>query len=52
MIARPKLYMHKYSQPLRLGEKIGMENIFVSLPEAIGKILKRDAERGEITPSS
>jgi len=51
VIARPKLYMRKYGQPLRLGEKIGKENIFVSLQEAVGEILKRDAERGEVTPS-
>jgi high affinity sulfate transporter 1 len=52
VIARPKLYMRKYGQPLHLGEKIGMENIFVSLQEAVGEILKRDAERGDASPSS
>jgi MFS superfamily sulfate permease-like transporter len=51
VIARPKLYMRKYSEPLRMGEKIGRENIFISLQDAVAAILKRDAERGEVTPS-
>jgi len=52
VIARPKLYMRKYGEPLRLGEKIGRENLFMSLQEAVAAILKRDAERGEPTPST
>lgn len=27
VLARPKRYMRRYGQPLRLGEKIGMDNV-------------------------
>jgi MFS superfamily sulfate permease-like transporter len=47
VIARPKLYMRKYGKPLGLGEKIGRENIFMSLQEAVAAILARDAQRNE-----
>jgi MFS superfamily sulfate permease-like transporter len=47
VIARPKLFMRKYGKPLGLGEKIGRENIFMSLQEAVAAILERDARRGE-----
>lgn len=52
VLARPKRYMRKYAQPLRIREKIGQENIFVSLQDAVAEILKRDAERGETMPST
>jgi MFS superfamily sulfate permease-like transporter len=43
VIARPKLYMRKYGQPLGLGEKIGRENIFYSVHAAVEAILRREA---------
>lgn len=43
VIARPKLYMRKYGEPLGLGQKIGLDNIFMSLQEAVAAILERDA---------
>lgn len=45
VIARPKLYMRKYGKPLGLGEKIGSENIFMSLREAVESIKQRDPQR-------
>lgn len=42
VIARPKLYMRRYGQPLGLGRKIGAENIFLSLREAVDAIARRD----------
>ena len=43
VIARPKLYMRKYGKPLGVGEKIGKENIFLSLRGAVEAIQQRDA---------
>jgi high affinity sulfate transporter 1 len=46
VIARPKLYMRKYGKPLGVGEKIGKENIFLSLRAAVEAIQQRDAGPG------
>ena len=45
MVARPKLYMRKYGQPIKLDEKIGLENIFLSIRLAVEAIQQRDAGR-------
>jgi high affinity sulfate transporter 1 len=47
VIARPKMYMRKYGRPLGLGEKIGAENIFMSLREAVDSIVQRDARAAD-----
>lgn len=41
-VARPKLYMRKYGQPIGLGEKIGTDNIFFSVHSAVETILQRE----------
>lgn len=46
VLARPKRYMRKYGQPLRLGEKIGMDNVFPSIRSAVAAIQQRDADSG------
>ncbi|SDY09031.1 SulP family inorganic anion transporter [Nitrosomonas sp. Nm33] len=46
VVARPKLYMRKYSQPMGLGKKIGAENIFFSVHSAVETILEREAHGG------
>ncbi|WP_090687650.1 SulP family inorganic anion transporter [Nitrosomonas sp. Nm34] len=43
-VARPKLYMRKYGQPMGLGKKIGAENIFYSVHSAVETILAREAQ--------
>ena len=43
VIARPKLYMNKYVQPMELGKKIGTDNIFYSVHSAVEAILDREA---------
>lgn len=43
-VARPKLYMRKYGQALRLGETIGQENVFFSIRSAVEEILRRQAQ--------
>ncbi|SDY02659.1 SulP family inorganic anion transporter [Nitrosomonas sp. Nm58] len=45
VVARPKLYMRKYGQPMGLGQKIGADNIFFSVHSAVETILARE-ERG------
>jgi len=42
-VARPKLYMRKYGRPMGLGEKIGQENIFLSVHDAVASIAQREA---------
>jgi MFS superfamily sulfate permease-like transporter len=44
VIARPKLYMHRYGEPLKLGEKIGPENIFLTIESAVESIQLRDSQ--------
>jgi high affinity sulfate transporter 1 len=44
IIARPKLYMHRYGKPLKLGEKIGLENIFLTIESAVESIQLRDPQ--------
>jgi len=44
IIARPKLYMHRYGEPLKLGEKIGSENIFLTIESAVESIQVRDSQ--------
>src|SRR5262249_1923256 len=44
VIARPKLYMHRYGAPLKLGEKIGPENIFLTIESAVESIQLRDPQ--------
>ena len=43
-VARPKLYMRKYGQPMGLGKKIGAENIFYSVHSAVETLLAREAQ--------
>jgi len=45
MLARPKLYMRKYGQSIKLDEKIGLDNIFPSIRMAVEAIQQRDAGR-------
>jgi high affinity sulfate transporter 1 len=45
-VARPKLFMRKYGQPMGVGEKIGEENIFFSVHAAVSAILQRDERVG------
>ena len=45
-VARPKLYMRKYGQPMGLGDTIGKDNIFLSVHAAVGAILQRDERVG------
>jgi high affinity sulfate transporter 1 len=47
VIARPKLYMRKYGKPLGVGEKIGKENIFLSIRAAVAAIQQRDADAAD-----
>jgi high affinity sulfate transporter 1 len=47
VIARPKLYMRRYGQPLRLGDKIGWDNIFHSIRSAVAAIQQREASAGD-----
>jgi MFS superfamily sulfate permease-like transporter len=44
VLARPKLYMHRYGAPLKLGEKIGPENIFLTIEAAVESIQLRDSQ--------
>lgn len=44
VIARPKLYMHRYGAPLKLGEKIGAENVFLTVESAVESIQLRDPQ--------
>ncbi|NEV64276.1 SulP family inorganic anion transporter [Thiorhodococcus minor] len=41
VVARPKLYMRKYGQAMRLGETIGQENIFFSIRAAVEAVMRR-----------
>ena len=47
VIARPKLYMRKYGQPLGLDKKIGIENVFFSIRSAVAAIQQRDADAAD-----
>jgi len=42
VVARPKLYMRKYGQPIGMNEKIGADNIFFSVHAAVEAILQRE----------
>jgi MFS superfamily sulfate permease-like transporter len=44
VIARPKLYMYRYGGPLKLGEKIGAENVFLTIESAVESIQQRDSQ--------
>ncbi|MCU0933569.1 MAG: SulP family inorganic anion transporter, partial [Thiobacillaceae bacterium] len=46
VIARPKLYMRKYGQPLGLGKKIGADNIFLSVHAAVDAVRLRQQQSG------
>lgn len=48
VVARPKLYMRKYGQPLGVGKKIGADNIFFSVHAAVEAILQREARDGAL----
>jgi len=48
IIARPKLYMRKYGKPMGIGEKIGRENIFLSVHAAVDSILQREGQSAEL----
>lgn len=52
LIARHKLYMRQYGQPIELGEKIGLENIFPSIRQAVEAIRQREAGRVDQDHSS
>jgi len=43
VVARPKLYMRKYGRRMGVGERIGQENIFYSVHDAVASIVQRDA---------
>jgi high affinity sulfate transporter 1 len=43
VLARPKLYMHRYGQPLNLGKKIGAENVFLTIESAVESIQLRES---------
>jgi MFS superfamily sulfate permease-like transporter len=47
VIARPKLYMRKYGKSMGLGEKIGMDNIFLSVHAAVEAILQREGRSAD-----
>ncbi len=47
VIARPKLYMRKYGKSMGLGERIGMENIFLSVHAAVEAILQREGRSAD-----
>jgi len=44
VIARPKLFMRKYGRAMGIGERIGMDNIFLSVRAAVEAVLNRDAQ--------
>ena len=48
IIARPKLYMRKYGKPMGIGEKIGRENIFLSVHAAVDSIQQREGQSAEL----
>ncbi len=48
VVARPKLFMRKYGQPMGIGGKIGRENIFFSVHAAVDSILQREGQRAEL----
>ena len=50
VVARPKLYMRKYGQPMGIGEKIGKENIFYSVRAAVEAILSRGGRSAATGP--
>jgi high affinity sulfate transporter 1 len=43
IVARPKLYMRKYGQPIGMSEKLGADNIFFSVRTAVQAIQQRNA---------
>ncbi|WP_045226582.1 SulP family inorganic anion transporter [Methyloterricola oryzae] len=45
VIARPKLYMRKFGQALGVAEKLGTDNIFLSVRSAVESALERDSQR-------
>ncbi len=51
VIARPKLYMRKYGQPMGLGQKIGTDNIFFSVHAAVETILQREGRTASVDPN-
>jgi len=52
MVARHKLYMRRYGLPIKLGEKIGLDNIFPSIRQAVEAIRQREAGRVDQDHSS
>ncbi|MCU0842253.1 MAG: SulP family inorganic anion transporter [Thiobacillaceae bacterium] len=51
VVARPKLYMRKYGKPLGLGEKIGVDNIFLSVHAAVETIQQRESLAAPESPN-
>ena len=51
VIARPKLYMRKYGRAMKLGEKIGADNIFYSVHAAVQEILRREGRTAGAAPA-
>jgi high affinity sulfate transporter 1 len=51
VVARPKLYMRKYGKPMRMGEKIGEDNIFFSVRAAVDAIRQREGRSGTAGPT-
>ncbi|MFD2112149.1 SulP family inorganic anion transporter [Thiorhodococcus fuscus] len=47
VVARPKLFMRRLGQAMRLGETIGNENIFFSIRSAVESIQRRESHSGE-----
>ena len=47
VVARPKLYMERYGKALKLGEKIGPENIFLTIESAVESIQSRDPQSAQ-----
>ncbi len=50
VVARSKLYMRKYEQPIGLGQKIGVNNIFQSVHGAVETILQREGRTSGLGP--
>lgn len=44
VIARPKLYMRQYGRAMGIGERIGRDNMFLSVRSAVEAVLNRDAQ--------
>ena len=49
VVARPKLYMRKYGQPMGLGQKIGTGNIYFSVHAAVESILQLEGRTAGVS---